>query len=145
VALPISLEPPPRLAEPLLDMSGTAPYVEIQSSFDAVFPAGARYYMKSHFMDSLSDDAISTLVAWNRRWPGPEKIIALRTLGGAVARVSGSESAFPHRTAPFNLSFDAGWADASADGAMIGWARGAWDALRPFATGGVYVNFSGLD
>lgn len=140
-----ALEPLKRLATPLLDMSGIAPYVEIQSSFDAVFPAGARYYMKSHFMDSLSDAGVSTLVAWNRRWPGPEKIIALRTLGGAVARVGTSESAFPHRSARFNLSFDAGWADASADSAMIGWARGAWDAMRPFATGGVYVNFSGLD
>lgn len=27
----------------------------------------------------------------------------------------------------------------------IAWARGTWDATRPFSTGGVYVNFSGLD
>ena len=28
--------------------------------------------------------------------------------------------------------------------AAIGWARSTWDALAPFATGGVYLNFAGL-
>jgi hypothetical protein len=37
------------------------------------------------------------------------------------------------------------WADPALDDAAIGWARGAWDSLTPFATGGVYVNFAGLD
>lgn len=34
--------------------------------------------------------------------------------------------------------------DPGLDEAAIGWARGACDAMRPFANGGVYVNFSGL-
>jgi hypothetical protein len=36
------------------------------------------------------------------------------------------------------------WTEPALDETAIAWARGAWDALRPFATGGMYVNFSGL-
>ena len=52
---------------------------------------------------------------------------------------------YAHRSARFNLSIDAGWTDPALDEAAIGWARTFWDRLAPYATGGVYVNFSGLD
>jgi hypothetical protein len=68
----------------------------------------------------------------------------VRTLGGAVDRVGPGESAYPHRGARYNLSIDAGWTDPALDDTAIGWARSSWDALRGFATGGVYVNFAGL-
>jgi FAD/FMN-containing dehydrogenase len=128
----------------MFDLSGTVPYVELQSSVDELFPAGGRYYMKSHFMDELGDEAIATLLAWNARRPTPESLVAVRTLGGAVGDVGPEESAYPHRAARFNLSIDAGWTDPALDDQAIGWARDAWDAMRPFASGGVYVNFSGL-
>jgi hypothetical protein len=139
------LEPLRTLTKPLLDASGIMPYVDVQSSLDALFPAGGRYYMKSHFLNELSEPAIDALLEWDRRRPTPESLIVLRSLGGAVGRVSPAQSAYPHRSAIFNLSIDAGWSDAALDAVGIGWARHSWDALRPFATGGVYVNFSGLD
>jgi FAD/FMN-containing dehydrogenase len=139
-----ALAPLRTLAEPALDASATAPYLEIQSSFDEVFPPGGRYYMKSHFMDELSDDAIATYLEWDASPDNPGALIAIRTMGGAVARVGADESAYPHRSAHFNLSIDPGWTDPDMDGAAIGWARGVWDALRPHATGGVYINFSGF-
>lgn len=139
-----ALEPLRALGTPLFEASGTMRYVDVQSSVDALFPTGGRYYMKSHFMDDLTPDAIATLLEWDARRPTPETLVAIRTLGGAVARVSATESAFAHRSAAFNLSIDAGWTDPALDDAAIGWSRGAWDALRPFATGGMYVNFSGL-
>jgi FAD/FMN-containing dehydrogenase len=140
-----ALAPLRELATPLLDMSGTATYLEIQSSFDDVFPAGSRCYMKSHFMDRLDGRAIATLLDWDRRWGTPEALVALRTMGGAVARVPAAESAYPHRSGSFNLSIDAAWTDPGTDATAIGWCRGTWEALRPYANGGVYVNFSGFD
>jgi FAD/FMN-containing dehydrogenase len=139
-----ALTPLRQLGTPLIDLSGPVPYVEVQASVDALVPAGGRYYMKSHFMDALTDEAVSTLLDWDRRRPTPETLVALRTLGGAVARVGAEESAYPHRAAPFNLSIDACWTDPAGDEAAIAWSKGAWDAMRPFSTGGVYVNFSGL-
>lgn len=35
--------------------------------------------------------------------------------------------------------------DPALDDRAIGWARITWPTLRPYGTGGVYVNFSGLD
>ena len=138
------LAPLGRLGTPLVDLSGPASYVEVQSSVDALFPSGGRYYMKSHGMSGLSDAAVRTLLEWDARRPTPDSLVAVRALGGAVARVGADESAFPHRTDLFNVSVDAAWQDPAMDGDAIGWARATWEALRPYATGGVYLNFSGL-
>jgi hypothetical protein len=139
-----ALAPLHKLGTPLLDLSGIFPYVDVQASVDELFPAGGRYYMKSHFMDELNDDAITTLLEWDARRPTSETLIAIRTLGGAVSRVGLDESAYPHRSANFNLSIDAGWTDPAMDDLATGWARETWEAMRPFGTGGVYINFSGL-
>jgi hypothetical protein len=100
--------------------------------------------MKSHYADSLSDDAIAALIAQDHQRPNPLSLIAVRTLGGAIARVGSDETAYPHRSATFNVSIDAFWTEPNLDDKAIGWARRAWDAMTPFSTGGVYVNFSGL-
>ena len=139
------LAPLRRLATPLHDATGTASYLDVQSSVDELFPDGNRYFMKALGLDDLDDAAIDTLLAWDAKRPTPESLIALRTLGGAVSRVGPDESAFPHRGDRFNLSIDAGWSDPGLDASAIGWARGMWNALRPWSNGGVYVNFAGLD
>jgi hypothetical protein len=62
-----------------------------------------------------------------------------------VARVGPDESAFPHRGDRFNLSVDAASSDPALDDDAVRWARGMWDATEPHSSGGVYVNFAGLD
>ena len=93
------LAPLRQLGHPLADLSSTGPYVEAQSALDELFPAGGRYYWKSHFLDTLSDAAISTILEHAARRPTPESVIYLRTLGGAIARVGASETAYAHRCA----------------------------------------------
>jgi hypothetical protein len=128
-----------------MDMSGTVDYLEVQTGFDWAFPAGDRYFFKSHFMDRLTDEAIETLLDGDTRRPTTQSLIVIRALGGAISRVSAEESAYPHRRALFNVSFDAGWSDPALDDTAIGWSRSTWDAMAPYATGGVYLNFAGLD
>jgi FAD/FMN-containing dehydrogenase len=139
------LAPLRRLGTPLADMSAPSTYVESQSAFDELFPDGGRYYWKSHFLDELSDELLDALVAYGANRPSPESVIIIRTLGGAIARVAPADTAYPHRAARFNLSVDASWHDPVLDDTAIGWARSTWDALAPFATGGLYVNFAGLE
>ncbi|MBL3669168.1 FAD-binding oxidoreductase [Streptomyces sp. M2CJ-2] len=139
-----ALAPQRELGPPLIDMSGTLPYVALQSANTWRFPDGERYFMKSHFTDELSDEAIRTLVDRYSRRPTPESLIVVRTLGGAVARVGPDDSAFAHRSARYNVSIDAGWRDPALDETAIEWARSAWDAMKPFSSGGTYVNFAGL-
>jgi FAD/FMN-containing dehydrogenase len=140
-----ALAPLRDLGEPLFDASGTMPYLDLQASVDDLLPPGDRYYMKSHGMRELTDAAIATLLDWDARRPNPRTLTAIRTMGGAIDRVGPAESAFPHRSDRFNLSIDACWTRPTDDAGVIGWARGAWDALAPYASGGVYVNFSGLE
>jgi FAD/FMN-containing dehydrogenase len=139
------LAPLTELGSPLLDASRTLSYVEVQSAIDELVPDGGRYYFKSHFMDRLDDDAIDTLLACDADRFNSESLVVIRTLGGAVDRVGPDESAYPHRGARYNLSIDAGWFDPAQDAAALHWARTTWEAMRPFATGGVYLNFAGLD
>ncbi|MFI9611963.1 FAD-binding oxidoreductase [Streptomyces sp. NPDC052023] len=139
-----ALAPQRALGPVLMDLSGTVPYVVLQSANTWRFPDGERYFMKSHFMDELTDEAIGTLLDWDSRRPTPESLVVVRTLGGAVARVAPDDSAFAHRQARFNVSIDAGWRDPAMDGTAIEWARSAWDAMKRFSSGGTYVNFAGL-
>jgi FAD/FMN-containing dehydrogenase len=138
------LAPLRELATPLADMSGTSGYVESQSALDGLFPDGGRYYWKSHMVDDLTDGMIDAMVAADASRPSPESLIIVRTLGGAIGRVGEDETAYPHRSAGFNVSVDGSWHDPALDGGAIEWVRSTWDALAPFATGDVYVNFAGL-
>ena len=140
-----ALSPLAGLGTPLLDVSGTVNYVDAQCALDAAFPAGGRYYFKSHFLNELTDQAIDALLAADAHRPNPESLMVIRTLGGAISNTAAADSAYPHRSAQYNLSVDASWSDATLDSAAIGWARESWGAMAPFSTGGVYVNFAGLD
>lgn len=139
------LEPLRHLGAPLADMSGVGPYVESQRAVDDMFPEGGRYYWKSHFVNELSDAMIDTLVDLDAYRPSPQSVIFIRTLGGAISSVEENETAYPHRSAQFNVSVDATWFDPGLDGTAIEWARHTWAALAPYATGGLYVNFAGVD
>ena len=139
------LAPLARLGTPLMDATAVTDYAASQASLDPLFPSGNRYFFKSQFLDDIDDDAAAALIGCGEDRPTPSCIVVVRTLGGAVARVGDEETAFAHRGARFNVSIDAGWTDPAMDAAAIGWARRGWDSLAPFATGGVYVNFAGLD
>ncbi|MDQ4092428.1 MAG: FAD-binding protein, partial [Actinomycetota bacterium] len=139
------LAPLAELGTPLLNASDTVNYVDEQRALDAAFPAGDRYFFKSHFLDALTDRAIEAVIDCDAHRPNPESLIVIRTLGGAISRVSDDDSAYPHRGAQYNLSIDASWFDPALDAAALTWARSTWNAMAPFATGGVYLNFAGLD
>lgn len=129
---------------PLVDLSGAAPYVAAQSGFDAFFPSTQRYYWKSLYLDNLDDAIIDRIVAVATTRPSTQTLIALRHLGGAIRRLADETTAYGHRRAEFNLSFDASWEDSADDDQMIGWTRQAWQGLRDVTGGGVYLNFAGL-
>jgi FAD/FMN-containing dehydrogenase len=139
-----ALAPLRQLGDPLADLSSTGPYVEAQRALDDLFPAGGRYYWKSHFLDEMSDAAIATVLERAALRPTPESVIYIRALGGAIARLGADVTAYAHRSASFNLSVDAIWSDPALDETAIAWARSTWDALRPHSTGGIYLNFAGL-
>jgi FAD/FMN-containing dehydrogenase len=131
------------LGEPLVDLIRPTPYVAHQAFFDATAPHGLGYYWKSEYVPSLSDALIDTLA--ERAWeaPTPESYTILFHLGGAVGRQDPEGSAFEDRQAAHAVNIDAVWSEPARASACIAWTRELWEAVRPYSTGRVYVNFLG--
>jgi FAD/FMN-containing dehydrogenase len=137
------LAPIRELGKVLFDNVASKPFVDHQALFDASVPAGLGYYWKSHFLRGLDDGAIDALVEQSRNAPQPWSYALIFQLGGAVARVHPDATAFAERTAPFALNIN-GVAESPADDALVtAWTRATFEAVEPFSTGGVYVNFVG--
>jgi FAD/FMN-containing dehydrogenase len=133
------------LADPLLDMSGTVAYVDMQRELDAYFPAGLRYYWKALYLDGLPDAAVEQTVAWTARRPSDRTLVVIRHCGGAIARVDAEATAFGDRSSEWMLSIDATWDDPADDERNIAWTRAYWDDAHRFAQQGkTYFNFPGL-
>jgi hypothetical protein len=93
----------------------------------------------------LSDEAITVAIEAFRRVPSPTSAIAFEQLGGAVARVGEADTAFGHRDAPFIFLVVCSWPDAADDATHIDWTRSVAQAMQPFSSGGVYVNYLGQE
>lgn len=125
---------------PMQDAVGPVAYTVLQSSADGMFLRGRRYYWKSHFLNDLPDAAIDVLMARFAEVPSPLSKLGLQQVGGAIARVPADATAYANRDAAWDCIPIAIWEDPAADARNIAWARGVWEAMRPFATGGVYLN-----
>jgi FAD/FMN-containing dehydrogenase len=127
----------------IADLVEPRPYVDMQRLVDSQWEPGFRNYFKSSWLPRLDDAAIETLLQAHERAASPETKIQLYHFGGAVARVDRDETAFTRRDAPYLLNIAARWQDPVESELHIAWARELHEAMTPFATGGVYVNFLG--
>ncbi len=140
-----ALKPLRDFRQPLLDTFAPTPYRKIQTLFDAGTPPGLRYYWKSSFLDSLPEDSFATVIEQARKRPSANSKIFLEFLGGAFSRVPKEATVFGHRDSPFNLLIIGAWQDKDQDESNRNWARDTWQAMQPFASEGVYVNYLGTE
>jgi FAD/FMN-containing dehydrogenase len=134
-----------RFGPPMADQVGPMTYVQLQQMMDEALPPGLHVYWRAEFLKGLDDDALlETLVARYDAAPSPLDILLIEQMGGAVARVPRTATAFPHRDAPYNLAILSRWTDPADRDMHIRWARETHDAVRPWAGSGVYVNYLGL-
>jgi len=117
----------------------------LQTLADSDFPHGRRYYTKSGYFKTLSDENVSTMMEALVRNPSLSNEIELAYLGGAAARVAPGETAFGDRSSPFVLNLLGNWLDPAEDAANIAWIRGLFAQLRPAMTPGVHINFMSGD
>jgi FAD/FMN-containing dehydrogenase len=135
------------VAAPLLELSpegqmiAEMPYAELQCALDD--PPGFRNYWSAEHLEELPDEAVDLFCARAEDMivPSPSQHIAL-PWGGAVARNAGDwplTSRHARWTVhPFGL-----WDDPADDERGKAWARAMCSDLKPYATGGVYLNFIG--
>lgn len=138
---------PLRETLPVLDDGlGLTSYLQIQvMQGDTAF--GLRHYWKGHFVDSLPDDLITTLVDHHTARPGDGwDVVLIEPLHGAAVRVDPDATAFSRRTPCFNVSALASWEDPATDDQHVAWTRATAAAFEPYsANGGGYLNYGAPD
>jgi hypothetical protein len=134
------MRPLKSFGQPLLDLCGPKPYLVHQSMFDAGFPHGWRYYVRSCDVAELNDDVIDIVAEHGRRIVSPITSVGLWQMGGAVARIGENETAFNGRSAGFTFNINGNSETADGFDAERDWARAYWSALSPYHTS-TYVNF----
>ncbi len=141
----LELRPLRAFGKPIADEVAPMPYTTVQSLDDPNYPFGLYNYWTSSFLKDLSDAAIDTLLAHSAKRPTPLCHVLIEPLGGAVGRVREGETAFAHRRAPFNCAILGVCAGPAEYDACAHWVRELCRALKPFSTGGAYVNYIGSE
>jgi hypothetical protein len=135
------LRPLRAFGPPLADQVGPSPYAALQGISEHFNPRGYRNYLKTNYLKDLSDDAIDILVERYMSVPAPFSHIVVEHMGGAVGRMDSQATAYNYRDAQYNFLIVGIWNDAAEDARNIPWVRGLWQALQPFSTGHIYVNY----
>jgi len=117
------------------------PYVDWQQAFDPLLTPGVRNYWKSHNFTELRDEAFDAVLAYAGKLPSPQCEIFIGLVAGAANRVRPDATAYVARDAKFVMNVHARWDDAKQDKDCIAWAREFFEASKPYASGGAYVNF----
>jgi FAD/FMN-containing dehydrogenase len=134
-----------RFGSPIRDFCEPMSYIEVQKLAEPGFPPGRLNYWKANFVEDLSDELIEVMIDAFRSVPSPYSMIALEQMGGAVARVPASGTAFQSRNAAFSLLILSGWADPDDSDVNMAWTRQVWERTRPLSSSGVYVNYLGTE
>lgn len=126
---------------PALDLCGPIPYPALNSMFDALLPHGLHHYWKADFTRDISDAAIDVHMQYGPQVHNPHTLMHIYPLNGAPQRVGCNDTAFSYRDANFTHII-AGISPNPDDLPMqTEWVRDYWQALRPHAQEGAYVNF----
>ncbi len=129
------------IGPPLMDVISPMPYTAFQAMLDGFAPSGWRNYHRGEHLTGLPDEAAAAfLSAGEQRLSPLTQAIMFRT-GGAVSRIPDDATAASHRDAVYMAHPIAQWQDRAEDKTHIGWATAFSEALRPWTTGGVYLNF----
>lgn len=134
-----------KLGRPLGDGIAPARFSAFQQTFDPLLTPGARNYWKSHNFKQLSNGLIKTLAKYGNHLPNAASEIFIAQMGGETNKVRSDATAYPHRDVNFIMNVHTRWEKADQDHACLSWAREFYEATKPFAAGGVYMNFVSAD
>jgi FAD/FMN-containing dehydrogenase len=130
----------------LMDSICPMSYTAAQKLIDGFYPPGLQNYWKSNFLREISDAAIDTMITYCAKRPSPicHGLIE-HQLGGAVSRIGRDATAFNHRDVEYSFMSIGECASAAEAEGCVRWAREFWEAMQPYSTGAVYVNYLGQE
>jgi hypothetical protein len=139
------VQPLKEFGPPIMDQLGPMPYIEVQRMLDELFQPGFQHYWKSSFLQDLSAEAFDTMVHYHANRPSPLCHVVIEELGGMVSRIDSDETAFAHRDKRYSLLIVGMSPNPAEAGIIRQWTREFWEAMQPFSSAGVYVNYLGQE
>lgn len=127
---------------PLVDDFKTIPFSAAATiSNDPVDPMPA--FTSGAWLRELGDEAIDAIVSYGQGADGPSPLIfaEVRHAGGAIRRVAKEAAVYGNRDAELVLCLVGVAPTAEAQQHLVTYTGALKEALRPFLTGGVYMNF----
>ena len=133
---------------PIADLIQPMPYTDFQALLDPMAPKGYRNYWRGEYLKVLSDEAIEIFVNHAPDLAGaakPFSQVILFRVGQGVAATPEDATAFSHRDANYLFHPISMWQEPAHDERLILTSRAFCNAMRPFTTGGAYLNFTPED
>jgi FAD/FMN-containing dehydrogenase len=130
------------LGEPVADVISERPYTAQQSMLDANEPKGPHRYWKTEFLPDLPGAYLDAFLEGALRVTSPLSQSIIFHLAGALNERAPDDGAVGNRDARYVSGFSATWPPGSGPAEPhVAWARESWARIRPFSSGGNYVNF----
>jgi FAD/FMN-containing dehydrogenase len=141
-----AIAPIREIGDPAVDLLQEWPYTMQQSFLDGSEPKGIHAYWKTEYLAELPEDLLRILRDLGADCPIHDAQIGLLHLGGALNERDWDDGAVGNRDARYAIGVNGLWesGEPKAD-AFREWIRAGWKRIRPFATGGNYVNFQTAD
>ena len=138
-----ALKPFRNFGQPLVDAIQPMPFSVAQTMADVLWLPGHHNYWKSSFLKDLSDGAVETIVDRFTAVPSPKTVVLVdHNGGGAISRVDRDATAYAHRDLTYNFLISSEWTDPADTEKNVRWTREFWEAMAPFSTRAMYVNYT---
>jgi hypothetical protein len=108
---------------------------------DDTEPKGLNQYWKAEFLPDLSTEYLDTFRDQAAQSTSPLSFSVIFHLAGALNERDEDDGAVGNRDARYISGFSGMWPPNVPDDEHVAWVRQAWEHIRPFSTGGNYVNF----
>jgi FAD/FMN-containing dehydrogenase len=133
------------LGNPIVDLITPKPYVALQSMLNALEPKWLHRYWKAEFLPGLSSEFLDAFRSSALRVTSPLSQSIIFHVAGALNDHEDDDGAVGNRDAHYIGGFAATWPPGAPADPHVAWARAGWERIRPFSTGGNYVNFQLAD
>jgi FAD/FMN-containing dehydrogenase len=134
-----ALQPFRDVASPLVELAMPMPYPGIYQMLESAEMRSLAVH-RSRFLSTLDDDAVDAILAAMAEPSSPMAMIQMRVLGGQMARVGATETAFAHRDAAVMALIITLYDDPSTEAAHVAWTEALHEKLATNDVG-VYSNF----
>ncbi|SBT92587.1 FAD/FMN-containing dehydrogenase [Streptomyces sp. DI166] len=135
------LAPLRSLGDPIFDLIGEKPYTAQQSMLDETEPKGLNQYWKAEFLPDLPADYLPAFRDAALDVASPLSFSVVFHLAGAINEADEDGGAVGNRDARFISGFSGVWPPGDDGERIVGAVRAGWERIRPYSTGGNYVNF----